>query len=333
MKALFATWNGGGNLPPALAIAREIEARGGSARFIGDARQRASIEGAGFAFEAYPTGRSLDNHHAQSTFQSLWGMVGVFSDRAGAADVAASLRRDPVDVAVVDCMLLAHLRAAADLAVTVTLPELDPPTTALAGPGIRPAPRLGPVWQAAPGRPPRPTTHAPTPKVLLSLSTIWWPGQQATMQKVLDALAGLPVEVIATAGPAVETGALRVPENVTMYAWLDHAEVLPQVSLVIGHGGHGTAMRALAHDVPLLIIPAHPLADQPTVGKRIAEQGAGRVLSPKASVEKVRAAVVDLVADGPHRAAAARLGARIRERDGAVAAADALESLLVGAAR
>jgi len=92
-------------------------------------------------------------------------------------------------------------------------------------------------------------------------------------------------------------------------------------------------MRALAHDVPLLIIPAHPLADQPTVGKRIAEQGAGRVLSPKASVEKVRAAVVDLVVDGPHRAAAARLGARIRERDGAVAAADALESLLVGAAR
>lgn len=377
MKALFATWNGGGNLPPALAIAREIEGRGGSARFIGDPRQRASIEGAGFAFEAYPTGRSLDNHHAQSTFQSLWGMVGVFSDRAGAADVAASLRRDPVDVAVVDCMLLAHLRAAAgtgtptaalvhtftdfyagpfargavgtlarlrgsspraawadaDLAVTVTLPELDPPTTALAGPGSRPAPRLGPVWQAAPGRPPRPTTHAPTPKVLLSLSTIWWPGQQATMQKVLDALAGLPVEVIATAGPAVETGALRVPDNVTMHAWLDHAEVLPQVSLVIGHGGHGTAMRALAHDVPLLIIPAHPLADQPTVGKRIAEQGAGRVLSPKASVEKVRAAVVDLVADGPHRAAAARLGARIRERDGAVAAADALESLLVGATR
>jgi len=113
MKALFATWNGGGNLPPALAIAREIEARGGSARFIGDPRQRASIESAGFAFEAFPTGRSLDNQHAQSTFQSLWGMVGVFSDRAGAADVAASLRRDPVDVAVVDCMLLAHLRAAA----------------------------------------------------------------------------------------------------------------------------------------------------------------------------------------------------------------------------
>ncbi len=377
MKALFATWNGGGNVPPALAIAREIEVRGGSARFIGDPRQRASIEGAGFAFEAYPTGRSLDNHSASSSLTSLWRMVGVYADRAGAADVAASLRREPADVAVIDCMLLPHLRAAAgtgtptaalvhtftdfftgrfargpvgilarlrgsspreawavpDLEVTLTLPELDPPTTTLAGPGHSPAPRLGPVWQAAPGRPPRPTTHAPTPTVLLSLSTIWWPHQQATMQKVLDAVGDLPLDVVATAGPAVEAGALRVPANVTMHAWLDHAEVLPQVSLVIGHGGHGTAMRALAHDVPLLIIPAHPMADQPEVGKRIAERDAGKVLSAKASVEEVRAAVVDLVADGPHRAAAARLGARIREHDGAVAAVDALESLLVGAAR
>lgn len=40
-------------------------------------------------------------------------MVGVYTDRVGAANVAALLRRAPVDVAVVDCMLLPHLRAAA----------------------------------------------------------------------------------------------------------------------------------------------------------------------------------------------------------------------------
>lgn len=371
------TWAGGGNLPPALAIAREIEARGGSARFLGDPRQRGAVDAAGLAFEAYPHGRSIDTHHPQATLRQLWGMVGVYADRAAAADVARSLRRDPVDVAVVDCMLLAHLRAAAqtgtptaalvhtltdfftgpfargpvgilsrlrgsdpraawraaDLELPVTLSELDPPTTALAGPGGRVPARLGPVWQAVPGRPPTPTTHASRPVVLLSLSTIWWPGQQATMQRVLDAVGELPVDVVATAGPAVDAGALRAPANVTMHAWLDHAEVLPQVSLVIGHGGHGTAMRALAHDVPLLVIPAHPMADQPIVGRRIAAAGAGRVLSPKAGVAQVRAAVAELVADGPHRTAAARLGARIRERDGAAAAVDALESLLVGAVR
>lgn len=376
MKALFVTWNGGGNLPPALAIAREVEARGGSVRFLGDRRQRATVEAAGFAFEAYSTGRSIDTHRPQPTLRALWEMVGVYADRAGAADVAASLRRDPVDVAAVDCMLLAHLRAAArtgtptaalvhtftdffrgpfargpvgvlarlrgsspraawraaDLELPLTLAELDPPTASLAGRGPVPA-RLGPVWQAPPGRPPRPTTHEARPVVLLGLSTIWWPGQQATMQRVLDAVGELPVDVVATAGPAVDAAALRVPPNVAVHDWLDHAEVLPRASLVIGHGGHGTAMRALAHDVPVLVIPAHPMADQPMVGRRIADAGAGRVLSPRADVAQVRAAVAELAADGPHRAAAARLGARVRERDGAVSAVDALESLPVGAMR
>lgn len=372
MKALFVTWNGGGNVPPALAIARVIEERGGSARFIGDPLQRARVEAAGFAFEGYPTGRSLDNERGRPVLREVWESVGVFADRDGAADVAASLRREPADVAVVDCMLLPHIRAAAstgaptatlvhtltdfyagpfaggllgrlaglrgsapgaawaaaDAELSMTLPELDPPTVSLGG---REPGRLGPAWQAAPGSTPRPTAHRPTPRVLLSLSTIWWPKQQATMQKLLDAVADLPVEVVATTGPAVDAAAMRVPANVTVHPWLDHADVLAETSLVIGHGGHGTAMKALAYDVPLLVIPGHPMTDQPIVGRRIAERGAGEVLSPRAGAAQIRQAVARLAADGPHRDAAARLGERIRECDGAAAAVDALERLLVGA--
>lgn len=376
MKVLVVTWSGGGNLPPALAVAREVEARGGSARFLGDPLQRGDVEAAGFRFDGYPTGRSADPLVPTVGLRAAWRMAGVCADRAGAADVATSVRREPVDVVVVDCMLLPHVRAAAstgvptvllvhtftdfyattfahgffgrlirlrgsdvpsawaasDAELCVTLAELDPPTVTLGG-GDRVPARLGPVWQAPPGTAPRPTTHRVTPRVLLSLSTLWWPKQQATMQKVLDAVADVPVEVVATAGPALDPTALQVPPNVTMHAWLDHAEILPETSLVIGHGGHGTAMKALAHDVPVLVIPGHPMSDQPVVGRRIAEMGAGRVLSPRASVAQVRDTVRELAAPGPHRGAAARLGARIRDHDGAAAAVDVLERLLVGAAR
>jgi UDP:flavonoid glycosyltransferase YjiC (YdhE family) len=54
---LFVTWDGGGNVPPALEIAREVTARGASARFLGHESQRIAIESAGFPFEAYRQAR------------------------------------------------------------------------------------------------------------------------------------------------------------------------------------------------------------------------------------------------------------------------------------
>ena len=57
-----------------------------------------------------------------------------------------------------------------------------------------------------------------------------------------------------------------------------HAEVLPRAAAVVGHGGHSTTMRALAHGVPVLVMPMHPLLDQPMVGAAVARAGAGLVL-------------------------------------------------------
>jgi len=94
------------------------------------------------------------------------------------------------------------------------------------------------------------------------------------------------------------------------------------MSLVIGHGGHSTTMRALAHDLPLLVMPMHPLLDQPMVGKTVAAAGAGELVAKKASADELRPAITRLLADGPHRAAAARLGAAIRAARGTETAAD-----------
>ena len=49
----FVTWNGGGNLGPALAIARELRRRGHRAAFLGQETQRPAIEAAGHAYRLH----------------------------------------------------------------------------------------------------------------------------------------------------------------------------------------------------------------------------------------------------------------------------------------
>jgi UDP:flavonoid glycosyltransferase YjiC (YdhE family) len=103
---------------------------------------------------------------------------------------------------------------------------------------------------------------------------------------------------------------------------------MPSVSLVVGHGGHSTTMRALAHGIPLLILPMHRVVDQLMVGKAVAAAGAGLILPKTASADEIRSAVCSLLEDPSYRHAAQAIGARLRSRDGAIAAADELEGLL-----
>jgi UDP:flavonoid glycosyltransferase YjiC (YdhE family) len=103
---------------------------------------------------------------------------------------------------------------------------------------------------------------------------------------------------------------------------------MTSASLVVGHGGHATTMRALAHGVPLLILPMHRILDQRMIGKAVAAAGAGRVLPKTAPAEEIRSAVQSVLQDPSYRHAARAVGARLRSRNGAIAAADELEGLL-----
>jgi MGT family glycosyltransferase len=164
--------------------------------------------------------------------------------------------------------------------------------------------------------------------VLVSLSTFNFPGQGEAMQTILDAVDGLPARVIVTAGPVIDPSALKAPANVEMHEYLDHNEILPEVTLVFGHGGHATSMRALAHDIPLAAMPQHPLLDQTMVGHAVEAAGAGKLVPREASVAEVRLVIDELIVDGPHRSAAARLGKAMREGGGAASAADRIEALV-----
>jgi len=73
---------------------------------------------------------------------------------------------------------------------------------------------------------------------------------------------------------------------------------------------------------------AGPPLDQQVIGTAVAAAGAGRVPAPVAAPEQVRDAVRDLLADGPHHASAAAIGARIHGLDGAGTAAGEIEAVL-----
>jgi UDP:flavonoid glycosyltransferase YjiC (YdhE family) len=295
-------------------------------------------------------------------------MVRLFSDRAMGEDVLAELGREPADVVVVDAMLLGVLDAVARAGVPyVTLEHLFDAYLRgawLHGPvglwgrlrGLRPESRWNAAALAVAATAPEldPAAGRPTPvnlrytgpvlnlpsrrasfgqrSVLVSLSTFHYPRMGRVLQTIVDATVALDARVVVTTGPVIDPADVRAHDRAEVRRYVDHDELMPEMSLVVGHGGHATTMRALAHDLPVLLIPLHPLLDQPMVARAVSGAGAGRTLRRNASTGDIRAAMTALLADGPHRVAAARLGERIRAARGAETAADAVESVLAVAA-
>lgn len=355
---LFVTWDGGGNVPPALGIAAELAGRGHSVRVLGHPQQADAVARGGLAFTTYRRARPFRGADENTVFSYL----AMFGDRGMGSDLMAELERQPADLVVIDCLLFGAMAAADDaglryavlehlfheylerkwlrgplglgmwakrlapsrrlgdaaLRLVATLPELDPAAHRGGSGNLR---YTGPVVEGSPAAPESPT-------ILVSLSTNHFPGQRQTLQNILDACGGLDARVVATIGQSVEPGDLHWSANTEVHRWLSHAELLPNVSLVIGHGGHATTMIALAHDIPLLVLPLHAMLDQPMVGKAVEASGAGRLLPRNTPADQLVPVITELLGDGPHRAAAAGLGAAIRNRPGARAGADALLSLI-----
>jgi len=94
-------------------------------------------------------------------------------------------------------------------------------------------------------------------------------------RSVLDALAGEPIRVLMTTGRSLEPSSLvPLPANARVEQWWPQAGVMPQSDVVVGHGGFGTTMMALAGGVPQVIIPLFSF-DQFVNAERVAAIGAG----------------------------------------------------------
>ena len=369
-RVLFATWDGGGNVGPAVEIGRELRRRGHEVRFIGQSQQRAELERAGFAFSAYSKPGSWTATGTRSALANVLGFLALLTGKSLGRDVVAEARRTPTDVVVVDCLLygvldalsraglrqavLVHslfaavdstmaggapgaiarlsglnprrLWAGADARVVITLEEFDDLSRVAAPPRLD---YTGPVLpDVSVSRDP-----AAVDRILVSLSTTYVAGQTETLQRILDAIGPLPLHAIVTTGPAVDPADLTAPGNVELHRFIPHAQVMPTVSLVVGHGGHATTMLALAHDLPLVILPVNPAFDQPIIGRRIAELGAGVTLAPTSAAAEIRAAIERAHATPSIQSEASRLGAAIRATHGTASAATLIESLVATVVR
>jgi UDP:flavonoid glycosyltransferase YjiC (YdhE family) len=361
---LFVTWDGGGNVPPAIGIACELQRRGESVRVLGHEQQRSMIERAGLRFEPYSHPHAFSSTTPQPWLPWITSLYALINDRSLGVDMLASAQRQPTDLVVIDCMLRTVLQAAershirravlvhsfyytgglsmgsngpiarlrgrpspepwggADVALIATLRSLDPDGDKTLPSMIR---FTGPVWQGTPQPARQPDGEL---RILVSLSSAWFPGQVRVLQNILDALDGLPVRAIVTTGLAVPAEDLRVPANAELHSYVPHAEVLPTVSLVVGHGGHATTMAALSHDLPLIVLPMAKFMDQLKIGQALEKAGAGRLLPKRSSPTQIRQTIEQVLGSEQYRLAASRLGAEIRRQDGASIATDAIAEVL-----
>lgn len=363
MRILFAVVDGGGNVPPQLAAARALRQRGAEVTVVGHSGIRQRVEKAGLTFESFSAGTHFDPTVQRPLAALMLDFTRVAADRAFGDAVVCAARRVQADAVVVDMMLVAAIPeiersgiptvvfvhcfyqavrniAAGPVGWLLRSRGIDPLYAqhrgllqiAAAQADLDPAaavPRLvhsGVTWQGVP----RAATPTRIPRVLVSLSTNAFAGQRRMLQNILDGLAPLPVEVTVTVGPSIDATGLRVPDNASLHAWLDHDEVLAEASLVVGHGGHSTAMRALSFSVPQVIMPANPLIDQKLVGAVLARQGAAVALRKHASPTRIRRSVEAVLAHESFRRAADRLGEQMRRRDGAQVAADAISEFVGG---
>jgi MGT family glycosyltransferase len=142
------------------------------------------------------------------------------------------------------------------------------------------------------------------------------------MQHLVDSLAGTPYRVVVSKGPLHDQ--LDLPDGMTGAEFLPQASLLPQIDLVITHGGNNTVTECLHHGKPMIVLPL--FWDQFDNAQRIDETGFGRRLATySCGRTELVAAIEDLLAD---RALADRLTAvssRLQQTPGTVTAADLIE--------
>jgi UDP:flavonoid glycosyltransferase YjiC (YdhE family) len=132
----------------------------------------------------------------------------------------------------------------------------------------------------------------------------------------IEALADFPVLV--TIGDRRDPADLGpLPRRVRVERWVAQHQVMPRAAAVVGHGGSGSTLTALAAGVPLALLPL--FVDGPENARRVAQAGAGIVVGEAAALAQ---AVRELLDDAGYVDAARRIADEIRSLPPVSAAVD-----------
>ena len=206
-----------------------------------------------------------------------------------------------------------------DLALVGTFPQLEYPRRWPTGVEI-----TGPMTFEVP----HPDIELPVgdaPLVLVAPSTAH-DSNNRLVRTALNALAEEPVRVVATTNRVVPQRPIDVPANAVLVDWLSYSQLMPEASLVISHGGHGTVCRALAAGTPVLICPF--TGDMSETAMRVAWAKVGlsvpwRLCEPR----PLRWAARRLLGDDSFTLRAERLASWSKGNHGAQRGAELVENL------
>jgi MGT family glycosyltransferase len=162
------------------------------------------------------------------------------------------------------------------------------------------------------------------PLVLVALSSTFQ-DQVDCLQRIADGLGQLPVRAVMTTGPAIDSSVLRAPSNVSVLASAPHSQVLQHAAATVTHGGHGTVVKSLAADVPMLVM--HHGRDQADNAARVTARGAGIALKRTGTPDAIAKAVKRLIDDPSYKIQATKLGEALRRDAESGALVEALEQL------
>ena len=144
------------------------------------------------------------------------------------------------------------------------------------------------------------------------------------MRRLVDVLGRTPHRYIVSKGPQADQ--IELADNMVGAEFLPQTTVIPQVDLVITHGGNNTTTEALHFGKPMILLPL--FWDQYDNAQRMDELGFGVRLQTYAFTDEEMVAALDrLLGDADLRDRMARTGEAIRDRDGLRAGADVIEQV------
>jgi MGT family glycosyltransferase len=148
----------------------------------------------------------------------------------------------------------------------------------------------------------------------------------ALMQRLVDLLGRTRHRVVVSKGPLA--GRITLRDNMTGEGFLPQPAILPQVDLVITHGGNNSVVESFHHGKPMFVLPL--FWDQVDNAQRVHETGFGRRLATYDFDDAELLAAIDaLLADEGLAARLDRASARIKAANGTVRAADLIERLAI----
>jgi glycosyltransferase (activator-dependent family) len=156
--------------------------------------------------------------------------------------------------------------------------------------------------------------HPTRPRVALTLgitATDRFAGYVVSVKDVLDALADLDIEVVATIAEAEQARLGPIPDNVRLVTYVPLHALVPTCAAVIHHAGPGTLLTTALHPTPQLAVPWD--FDEPELARRLADQGAALTIhASQATGHTIRESLLRLLHEPTFRHHATQLTNDIR---------------------